>query len=236
MDKLSRSSPQQKLTNAVLLFSGPFVKSGVALAALVAWMPPNVRGSTSEHTELYLDALKAAYAETLTGLLSMSGGDERLVNKKMILDNSRTALEKVSKKRTMADYLLKDASKLKKFPIFKVNPGLRPLLEDMFATESLLYQILDVSAYLSDASDDSILAEVAPTSPSHVALQRLVDGLPATMEEAVTMSNKNGDKQDLPDNSAHSPSPRAQLVLDLATLVSDRIRDHYTVLASISEG
>ena len=109
-------------------------------------MPPNVRGSTSEHTELYLDALKAAYAETLTGLLSMSGGDERLVNKKMILDNSRTALEKVSKKRTMADYLLKDASRLKKFPIFKVKPGLRPLLEDMFATESLLYQILDVSA------------------------------------------------------------------------------------------
>lgn len=202
----------------------------------MAWLPPNVRGSTSEHTELYLDALKAAYAETLKGLLSMSVGDESMDNKKLKLDDSRTALEKASKKRTMAGYLLKDASKLKQFPIFKVNPGLQPLLEDMFATESLLYQFLDLSAYLLDANVDGFLAEVAPGSPSHVALRRLADGLLVTVEEAVTVSKTNGDKKDSPDYGDHSPSPRVQLLLDLASLVSDRIRDHCTVLASISKG
>ena len=199
--------------------------AGVAFAVLVAAIPPNVHGSVPEHVAIYLESLKEAFLRLLSDI-SKEDGLQKLNNHKF-----RTAVgEDVAKKRRVAFYLLKDASKLLQLPFYKVDPRLKPLLEDMFVTEALLLQLLELGASMATSSEAQ--AVVAPGSATNVALRRIsleLGGGGSTIADSVIPD------EDTEGQVVAQPDSKTRLLLTLTERISERVRDHQFILATVEQ-
>jgi hypothetical protein len=109
--------------------------SGVVMAVVVQWLPPHVNGGDAKWTLLYLTELRKAFVLLL---YTFANEDESC---KLVDDDNNfneSLLSVAVEKRQFALFMLKDASQLHFLPIYKVNPRLQALLDQVLAMESLI--------------------------------------------------------------------------------------------------
>ena len=117
--------------------------TGVMMAILISFLPPHANGRDPKYTREYLNAVHDAYF-----LLLRTFADESKSSEITSDDFKKSLLATADSKRDYAMFLLNDADMLQVLPFMKVNPKLRPLLDNIGVTEASVQHLLDGLAYI----------------------------------------------------------------------------------------
>ena len=130
--------------------------TGVIMATVVAMIPPYVLGGDPIHARQYLDSLKRA----IGALVWIVADKHQSLDKD---DFHKQYLEKAQLKGREAFFLHDDAARLHRFPIFRVDEGLLPVIEELAITESLIVQLVEFfeNALSEGTIDEEELARAA---------------------------------------------------------------------------
>jgi len=126
--------------------------SGVAMAMIVAFIPPQVHGTDPEHIKALFRCERAAVSECADLLVDIKA-------------ETATKLEQVHASFTNTSYakqkealfLLKDSSKMLRLPIFKVDPRLGQYLESLTVLATAVSNLLVLAIHL--AKDEMLLVD-----------------------------------------------------------------------------
>lgn len=191
------------------------------MAALIAALPPVVRGTDPKYAEYYLDSLKVTFRDILVKATSNDGP-------KIEQADFATSFKEMATFRRSAVYLLKNASSLQSLPIYKVDQRLMPLIEDMVTTEAILFQVMQMAVIMSNWEKSPIPFE--PGTRSHDELRRFLSALDGKDGEK-GVSGKN----DIGDNASQSISANTSsgLFLTLIENTFKRIQTHESVVGEL---
>jgi uncharacterized membrane protein YgaE (UPF0421/DUF939 family) len=135
--------------------------SGVAMAMVVALIPPTVRGSDPKHARDYLTEIRKAFKLLLETFVDEKEGSEFADEKEGSKFNQKgfqdSVLASASESWRIAFYLLNDASMFQRLPIYKVSPKLKPLLEQMAVVEALVGRLVQSLGRLINAEQPDIM-------------------------------------------------------------------------------
>lgn len=178
---------------------------GVAMAVVLASIPPFVKGGDPQHVHGYLTELEKAFSLLLRTFASDCAETADT-------DFRSTLLISASKRRRFAVFLLEDASHFKKFPFYKVNEQLKPLTESMFVTESLIDQLNELLAGMVAAEKEDL--ELARGAVEQILSE--MDGNKAQEVEAV--------------GSSGASTEQVQRIVSFICAIRDRLKDHENAL------
>ena len=112
--------------------------TGVLMAIIISYLPPHVNGRDPEHTREYLDALDDAFM-LLLRTFSDENGSSTITNE----DFKKSLLSTAKSKSNLAHFFLNDADMWQALPFYRVNKGLRPLMDSINVTEASIQHLLD---------------------------------------------------------------------------------------------
>lgn len=126
--------------------------TGIAMAVIVAFLPPQVYGSDPKHADALYRCERDAMSECWELLLDMN--NETSFRLEQILANFNKDIYAHQKE---AVFLLKDASKMSRLPIFKVDARLGPCVESLTVLGTAISSFLSFAIQL--AHDDTLMME-----------------------------------------------------------------------------
>jgi hypothetical protein len=172
--------------------------AGIALALILSLIPPFVRGGDPKLEAECLSSLKGDFADLLQTLLNEED------HRKIVSEDYKTAfLQDASSKLKTTAFYLKDANKLKVLPFMKVDERLKPLLEDMVVSKSLIGLLLAVAGNIVEANKT---AEIARGTAAHHVLQQILSRYKddATEKEEPTGELESGAQPDAVNADANA--------------------------------
>lgn len=126
--------------------------TGVAMAMIVAFIPPKVYGTDPEYTKAYFRCERDAVSKCMDLLLEIN------VDTSSGIRRIHTEIVNVGfTKQKEAQFLLKDASKMLRFPLFKVDPRLGQYLESLIVIATAILNLLAFAAHF--AENKSLMAD-----------------------------------------------------------------------------
>jgi hypothetical protein len=140
--------------------------AGIAMAMLVASMPPSRKGSDPKHAFEYWTALRDSFVRLLKTLLNEEERDSITSD-----DFKMNFLNDASFKRRNVLNLAKDAGRLKALPFLRLDKRLVPLVNSMATNESLLLYLLEIAAEI--VREDLVNNFTKGSEPRHKVVQLL---------------------------------------------------------------
>jgi hypothetical protein len=149
---------------------------------------------------------------------------------KIVSEDYKTAfLQDATSKIKTTTFYLKDAGKLKALPFMKVDARLKPLLEDMVVSKSLIGLLLAVAGNIIQAD---MTAEIASGTAAHHALQQILSKYQddVTEREEPMGKQESGVPTDAVEADANSV---ASLCVSLARTIDTGFQHSETALNQI---
>lgn len=206
----------------MLTFSFPDVASvvnrivanltGVAMAMIVAFIPPQVYGTDPRHVDALFRCERDAVSECLE--LLVGANEETALQIRVI--HSRFVSGSYEKQKN-ALFLLKDASKMLRFPIFKVDPRLGQCLDSLSVLATAISNLLAFAVHL--AMDETLMA--ADGEDRSGFLDDVKSLLRHSQEEPQTVSNSR-------DIEEQALKTEWDAFITQSQLIEKRL-DHYAV-------
>jgi len=146
--------------------------TGIAMAMVIASIPPFVRGGDPQHVSDYFASLNDAFHDLTTNIIdgrlkdmtdrnSENNGDpinnkkpkKLKKHKKKMKPYVKTFLEDAEKQKQFTQFVLKDASMLQIMPFLKVDKRVGRTLDSLKVTQSMIEQFAAFSSELCRAED-----------------------------------------------------------------------------------
>jgi hypothetical protein len=198
--------------------------AGIVLALLLSSIPPFIRGGDPKLETECLSSLKDAFVDLLQTLLNEQD------RQKIVSEDYKTAfLQDATSKIKTTTFYLKDAGTLKALPFMKVDARLKPLLEDMVVSKSLIGLLLTVAGNIIQAD---MTVDIAQGTAAHQVLQQILSKYNDDVieKEAPMGEQESGVSTDAVDVDANSV---VSLCVSLARTIDTRFQHLETALNKI---
>mmetsp|Transcript_16244 Transcript_16244/g.35628 ORF Transcript_16244/g.35628 Transcript_16244/m.35628 type:complete len:1040 (-) Transcript_16244:188-3307(-) len=193
--------------------------AGILTATVMAIIPPAIHGGDPYRARFMLHELHNGLEQFVELLLSPSCTTDAIV----ALETK--ASKAFDKERSDVLYLMEDAQRLSKFPMYKVDPWLEQTITRMTSTSSFLSAVM-----LSTARDlDSIRMEDA-----RAKLQEILEHLGGNASSL--QPNNDNEIHDADDGETEHSKNQAKLRTEALQLIAKKIKLHEEDLSLVSWG
>lgn len=186
---------------------------GISVAVIMAVIPPNVHGGDPHHAVFMMDEVRKGCVQFI-GLLLRAEADGQ-----SILDLDQRVSSATSTERTETVYLLADAERFSKFPIYKVDPTLGETVARTTISASFLSAVMS-STVLKMQTDGS---DWLRTDTCREALESIRERI----ERGSGASKESTDWHEMEEGG---------ILLHALESIEDRLADHQKALDNVQWG